>query len=108
MLRLSAAPGPGVPPPLQAVLIRAGPLQLLGVSIRISETPDPTAGVLCKSNVTFDPSMGKIIVCERLNTASAAPPQLPLWAPAARPSGVLGRHDSHPACVLPAFIRFSP
>lgn len=56
---------------MQAVLIRAGSLQLSGVTIRISDTPDPTSGFLCKSNVTFDPSMGKIIVCERVNLASA-------------------------------------
>ncbi|KAL4452237.1 hypothetical protein ABPG75_007899 [Micractinium tetrahymenae] len=52
---------------VEAVLIRAGPVQLSGVTIRVSETPDVTSGVLCKSNVTFDPNMGKIIVCERPN-----------------------------------------
>lgn len=57
-------------PHLQAVLIRSGPEQMQGVIIRVSETPDPTAGIVCKSNLTFDPSLGEIIVCERPNKVS--------------------------------------
>ena len=49
---------------LQAVLLRAGPQQMQGVDIRVSDTPTPGSGSICKAGENFDPSQGKIVLCQ--------------------------------------------
>ena len=84
---------------LQAVLLRAGPQQMQGVDIRVSDTPTPGSGSICKAGENFDPSQGKIVLCQPPLQASFLAEMC--WAAAAAAAGAAAMHDRPPPPSFP-------